>query len=121
MLRTDNSYILFKVIKIYYIKQMGLTCSNVSNKLEHCKTMVFPKWKYKINKFLHSKCYYHRSPKQDNKHLDENAVVIDIHEEITKSHFNSTEKNFDYGFVHIDLPVHPRLNSTLKVFNPIYL
>jgi hypothetical protein len=57
---------------------MGLNCSKLSNKLEHCRMVVFPRWEYKINKFFSDKCYDRKSPTPSPRNSDGDIVVIDI-------------------------------------------
>ena len=57
---------------------MGLNCSKLSEKIEHCRTVIFPRMEYRISKFFSDKCYEHRSPTPSPRNSDSDVVVINI-------------------------------------------
>jgi hypothetical protein len=116
---------------------MGLNCSKISNKIEHCRTVVFPRWEYKINKFFSDKCYDHKSPIPSPRNSDIDIVVIEgglnnylereirVENDITLDDMEETPKKSPHNSTKKSLPQEPSTSvetsehkSTSALFKP---
>ena len=55
---------------------MGLDCSKLSDKIEHCREVIYPRVKYKITKFFSKTCYDRKPPTPSPRHISDNNIVI---------------------------------------------